>query len=152
MTVGMLADCETFAGHIDAARADWKAALAHLETLAQTLPGARLDWAFGLQGYAQLELQFGHFEAAVAAIDQALALVAGTPTTHDEPQQTAYRAWVLTQVGALREAQHRPAEARLYYQQAATLFTSLAQRKQLQAGWRPPIEQLRARGAWVEQP
>ena len=152
MTLGMLADCETFAGHMDAARARWQDALGHLETLARKVPGARLDWAFGLQGYSQLQLSLGDLKGAAESIDQALGILTSTPTATDEPQQVSHRGWVLTQVGMVREAQHRGVEAKLYFQQAATLFQALAQRHALQAGWRGPIEILRKKARWVEQP
>jgi tetratricopeptide (TPR) repeat protein len=152
ISFGMLADCETFAHHIDAARARWQDSLRHLEIIATAAPGERLEWAFGLQGYSQLQLSIGDLKGAAESIDKALGIVLSTPTGKDRPQQVSHRAWVLTQLGQVREAQHREPEAKLYFQQAATLFQSLAQRHALQAGWREPIEVLRHKARWVEQP
>jgi tetratricopeptide (TPR) repeat protein len=145
VTIAQLADAEAAMGHTDAARSAWLAALIHLERLAASnTTETRLEWAYGLRGYSVLERRSGHLTTADEAIERALRLVEGTPTTDDLPTHAYYRATVLAEIGRSRATHHRPAEAQQAWRRAAELLRDLAARVPMEPDWTEELRQVEA--------
>jgi hypothetical protein len=78
------------------------------------------------------------------AIARALDLVEGTPAGADRPIHIYYRAAVLAEVGTLRAAHHRRAEAQEATRRAAELLRGLAARMPLEPDWAQQLRDVEA--------
>ena len=136
IAAAQVAEAETSLGRFDAARAAWLASLEHFAVRARANePEPRLDWAHSLRGYAGFERKLGRLAAASTAIEQAVALVDGTPAGADLPVMVYYRAAVLTEAGAVRDLRGQRGPAIAAWQRAATLLRGLAGRVPLEPEW-----------------
>jgi hypothetical protein len=81
------------------------------------------------------ERTHGRLAAAGTAIEQALALVDGTPADADLPVMIYYRAAVLAEVAAERDLRGQQRMAIDAWQRAATLLHDLAGRVSLEPEW-----------------
>ena len=136
IAAAQVAEAETSLGRVDAARAAWLGSLEHFAVLARSNEAEpRLDWAFGLRGYAGFERAHGRLATGLPAIEQALALVDGTPAGADRPVMTYYRAAVLAELAAERDLRGQPRMAIAAWQRAATLLRGLAEHVPLEPEW-----------------
>jgi hypothetical protein len=145
IAAAQVADAETSLGRFDAARAAWLASLEHFAVRARSNAAeSRLDWAFGLRGYAGFERTHGRLAAAGPAIEQALALLDGTPAGADLPVMTYYRAAVLAEAAAERDLQGQRRTAVDAWQRAATLLRGLAEHVSLEQEWSKTLREAEA--------
>jgi tetratricopeptide (TPR) repeat protein len=145
IAAAQLADAETSLRRFDAACAAWLGALDHLAVLARSNdPESRLEWAYGLRGYAAFERARGRLAAAGPAIEQAIAVMDGTPDGSELPVMTYYRAAVLAEVAAERDRGGQPRTAIVAWQRGVTLLRGLAERVSLEPEWAKALHAIEA--------